>query len=95
MAAQGTDLVLVERGGVLYKLTASELAALVGGSASPAFVYDAGALASITYADGTTKVFTYTAGTLAQLDTTRAGVITRKTFNYTDGVLTSITQAVI
>ena len=31
MAAQGTDLVVVERGGVLYKLTATELAALGGG----------------------------------------------------------------
>jgi hypothetical protein len=31
MAAQGTDLLLVERGGVLYKLTANEIAALGGG----------------------------------------------------------------
>jgi hypothetical protein len=31
MAAVGTDLVLVERGGALYKVTASELAALGGG----------------------------------------------------------------
>jgi hypothetical protein len=95
MSLETRVIALAQAIGLDVKALYTAIAGLGGGSASPAFVYDAGALASITYADGTTKVFTYTAGTLAQLDTTRAGVITRKTFNYTDGVLTSITQAVI
>ncbi len=39
MAASGTDLVVVERGGVLYKLTLAEIAALVGGGGSDPWTY--------------------------------------------------------
>ena len=39
MAVVGTDLVMIERGGVLYKATASEIAALAGGG-SPLTLWD-------------------------------------------------------
>ena len=43
MAAQGTDLVVIERAGVKYKLTLAELVALAsgggGGSVSPGKIH--------------------------------------------------------
>jgi hypothetical protein len=54
-----------------------------------------GQLTGITYADGTTKVLTYTGSQLVQIDQLRAGVTTRKTFAYAGGVLSSITETTL
>lgn len=64
-------------------------------STNPTFTYTNGALTSIAYGSGESKVFTYTSGLLTRLDFTRNGVTIRKTFNYTSGVLTSITQVTL
>lgn len=62
---------------------------------SPQFAYDtAGNLSGITYADGSTKALTYTAGKLTQTVLTRGALVVTKTFAYdTNGILTGITQA--
>lgn len=62
---------------------------------SPVMTYTTGLLTGITYADGTTKVLTYTSGQLVQIDQLRAGVTTRKTFAYAGGVLSSITETTL
>lgn len=62
---------------------------------SPSLIYADGLLSSINYRSGQTKSFTYTNGVLARLDFTDSGVVTRKTFNYSSGVLTSITQVTL
>ena len=59
---------------------------------SPVFTYTAGQLTGITYADGSIKILTYTSGQLTRIDLLRGGVTTRKTFNYTAGVLSSIVE---
>jgi hypothetical protein len=59
---------------------------------SPVMTYTSGQLTGITYADGTTKVLSYTSGQLTQIDQLRNGLTTRKTFAYSGGVLSSITQ---
>jgi hypothetical protein len=59
---------------------------------SPVFTYTTGKLTGITYADGTTKVFSYTGDQLTQIDQLRNGTTTRKTFAYAGGVLSGITE---
>lgn len=59
---------------------------------SPSFTYTGDLLTLITYADGSTKTITYISGVITQIDFLRAGVTIRKVFNYSLGVLTSITQ---
>ena len=96
MAARGTDLLAIERGGTAYKATAAEIAALASPK-SPAFNYNPNStLNTITYADGTLKTFAYSGGKPAYLDTLRGGVTTRKTFNYNpDGTVASVIEVVI
>jgi hypothetical protein len=67
----------------------------VSGPIGPAFTYTNGALTRIDYDNGSFKVFTYTDGVLTQLDFVVGGVTTRKTFNYTGDLLTSIDQETI
>jgi hypothetical protein len=62
---------------------------------SPVMTYTTGLLTGITYADGTTKVLTYTSGQLVQIDQLRGGITTRKTFAYAGGVLSSITETTL
>jgi hypothetical protein len=62
---------------------------------SPVMTYATGQLTGITYADGTTKVLTYTGSQLVQIDQLRAGVTTRKEFAYAGGVLSSITETTL
>jgi hypothetical protein len=59
---------------------------------SPVFSYDSeGKLTNIVYSDQSTKEFTYnTDGTLNKIESNLNSVRTRKTFSYTDDVLTSI-----
>lgn len=61
----------------------------------PEFTYTDGALSRIDYDGGQYKLFTYTGGLLTQLDFYNLVNTIRKTFNYTDGVLTSITQVTL
>lgn len=79
-----------------------DFAAAVGGDikrlsrpASPVFSYTGGVLTSIAYPGGATKTFGYTSGQLTQLDSTHAGVTTRKTFNYAGGTLASIAEVTL
>ena len=62
---------------------------------SPVMTYTAGKLTGITYADGATKVLTYTGDQLAQIDLLRGGITTRKTFAYAGGVLSSVTETTL
>jgi hypothetical protein len=62
---------------------------------SPVMTYTTGLLTGITYADGTTKILTYTSGQLEQIDQLRGGITTRKTFAYAGGVLSSITETTL
>lgn len=62
---------------------------------SPVMTYTTGLLTGITYADGTTKVLSYTGGQLMQIDQLRGGVTTRKTFAYAGGVLSSVTETTL
>jgi hypothetical protein len=57
----------------------------------PEFFYTDGILTRIEYADATYKDFAYIGGLVSTINN---GVIL-KTFNYTDGVLTSITETVL
>jgi hypothetical protein len=59
---------------------------------SPVFSYDSeGKLTNIVYSDQSTKEFTYnTDGTLNKIESNLNSVRTRKTFSYTNDVLTSI-----
>ena len=59
---------------------------------NPTFTYTAGALTSILYSGGATKTFTYTAGALTRIDLVVGSKTFRKVFNYTGGILTSITE---
>jgi hypothetical protein len=66
------------------------------GLSSPVFTYHpSGKLATITYADGTVKTFSYSGDLLSTVDTDRAGLTTRKTLHYTSGVLQSITESTL
>jgi hypothetical protein len=67
----------------------------VSAPVSPTFTYTNGALTSIAYGSGESKIFTYTNSLLTQLDFIKGSTTVRKTFNYTDGVLTSITQVTL
>lgn len=62
---------------------------------SPVLTYTAGKLTGISYADGSTKVITYTGDQLAQIDLLRGGVTTRKVFQYEGGFLSSITETTL
>ena len=62
---------------------------------SPSFTYTNGLLTAIAYGSGESKSFTYSNGALSVLDFVDNGVTIRKTFNYTSGVLTSITQVTL
>lgn len=66
------------------------------GRHEPVFAYGSdGKLSTITYSDAATKTFNYAAdGKLNTLVFSDGSVTLTKTFNYTDGVLTSITEAV-
>jgi YD repeat-containing protein len=59
---------------------------------SPVFSYDTeGKLTGIVYSDNSTKTFFYDSeGTLIKIESTLDSINYRKTFNYTNGVLTSI-----
>lgn len=61
----------------------------------PEFTYTNGALSRIDYDGGQYKLFTYTGGLLTQLDFYNLVNTIRKTFNYTNGILTSITQVTL
>lgn len=61
----------------------------------PAFTYSSGILTRIDYDDSSFKVFSYSSGKLSQIDFTRSGTTTRKTFNYTGDVLTSIDETTL
>lgn len=62
---------------------------------SPSLTWNAGKLTSITYADGSTKTFTWSGDRLQRIDFVRVGVDNvRKDFLYnTDGTLASIVQS--
>ena len=62
---------------------------------SPAFTWLSGKLASIEYADGSTKSFMWSGERLVRIDFVRLGFENvRKDFNYnTDGTLASIVQS--
>lgn len=64
---------------------------------SPTLTWAAGKLASIVYADGSTKTFDYTGDRLASLDYLRTGYPgARKTFTYNpDGTLAAVAQSAI
>ena len=82
--------------------SSSTLTAIVGPagpvwtpSSSPTFTYTSGVVTRVDYAsDSSYKVLTYTSSVLTQVDYVKGGVTTRKVFNYTSGVLSSITQTV-
>jgi YD repeat-containing protein len=59
---------------------------------SPVFSYDTeGKLTGIVYSDNSTKTFFYDSeGTLIKIESTLDSINYRKTFNHTNGVLTSI-----
>ena len=59
---------------------------------NPEFTYTAGLLTEIEYGGGETKDFSYVNGVLSTIDFDDLSTITTKTLNYTDGVLTSITE---
>lgn len=61
---------------------------------SPAFTWAAGKLASVLYADGSTKTFTWVGDRLMQLDFARTGYpATRKTFTYNpDGTAAGVVE---
>jgi len=63
---------------------------------NPVFSYNTdGTLAEIAYEGGAMKAFAYEAGLLASVTEHAAdGTVTTKVFHYTDGVLTSIAQAI-
>ena len=60
---------------------------------NPSFTYTDGLLTGITYGGGQTKAFVYAAGVLSTITLNSSGVVTTKTLNYTNGVLTSITES--
>ncbi|MDG1314008.1 MAG: hypothetical protein P8P29_00610, partial [Flavobacteriaceae bacterium] len=60
---------------------------------NPSFTYTGGLLTGIAYGGGQTKVLSYTGGVLNTSVLTADSVVTTKTLNYTDGVLTSITES--
>jgi len=62
---------------------------------SPTFTYTSGVLTSISYPTGETKTFTYTNGALTRLDYIKGSKTVRKTFNYLNGNLNSITQVTL
>lgn len=62
---------------------------------SPTFTYTNGALTSISYGSGESKTFTYTDGLLTRLDFIKGSKTVRKTFNFSSGILTSITQVTL
>lgn len=68
-----------------------------GGSSpltNPSFTYTNGLLTSVEYDDNITKTLTYTADLLTAVSVDDgAGSVTTKTLNYTNGVLTSITES--
>lgn len=59
---------------------------------NPSFSYSSGLLTAITYGNGATKTFVYSSGALSSVSLVDGAVTTTKTLNYTDGVLTSITE---
>ena len=59
---------------------------------NPSFSYSNGLLTAITYGNGATKTFVYSSGALSSVSLVDGAVTTTKTLNYTDGVLTSITE---
>jgi YD repeat-containing protein len=64
---------------------------------SPVFSYDTeGKLIGIVYSDNSTKTFFYDSeGTLIKIESTLDSINYRKTFNYTNGVLLSITDELL
>lgn len=62
---------------------------------SPVFSYTDGLLTRIDYDDASYKLFTYDTGTLTRIDYVKSTGTTRKDFNYTDGLLTSIVETEI
>jgi hypothetical protein len=65
---------------------------------APAITYDVnGNVSTITYSDGSSKIFTYSAGLLTQLDYTHGSPsrVYRKTFIYSANQLTSVTETII
>lgn len=62
----------------------------------PVFAYSptTGLLLSVTYGDGSTKIFNWTGQQLTSFDYTRNGTTTRYSFVYLDGIVQSISQEV-
>tara|TARA_R110002110_G_scaffold403273_1_gene621006 strand:- start:19 stop:447 length:429 start_codon:yes stop_codon:yes gene_type:complete len=59
---------------------------------NPSFSYSNGLLTVVTYGNGATKTLAYLGGALSSVTLVDGSVSSTKTFSYTDGVLTSITE---
>jgi hypothetical protein len=89
----GFDLYVTDNTGVIaHKLNGSQTTATLK---SPSFTYVNGVLVGIIYADGSFKTFTYVSGKISLIDLTTNGITTRKKFNYTNNVLTSIINSTL
>jgi hypothetical protein len=87
----GFDLYITDSSGLIaHKLNNSD-----DPLKSPVFTYVSGKITGISYEDGSTKVLSYTGDQLSQIDLLRNGLTTRKTFAYSGGVLSSITETVL
>jgi hypothetical protein len=62
---------------------------------NPILDWSGDVLQRIDYDSGIYKIFSWTNGVLMYRDLHTSTEVTRKTFNYTDGVLTSISEAVV
>ena len=92
-----TAKVLAYEGSIASHLAALDPHPQYSKPINPVFAYSAttGLLLSVTYGDGSTKVFNWTGQQLTSFDYTRNGTTTRYSFVYLDGIVQSISQEVI